>query len=372
MDEQQQERLRALWKSGRDKYRSFFAVLEQVRHEIGNDALPKYCVEELGIGLSVITLATNILNGIDAKIAKSELVTANALEKERRAMVRSELAAANKIAKEQRATIKSRKETPHQSQAPVGTAIPTATNRSLDAIANEILKHERNAVASVIAIGGLLVEAAAQCEHGEYMEWLTKHFAWSHQSSLRYRRLFQLTQNQHSVDFEALNISLSALYFAADVSQSVLPQKNEALAAIIEAATKQRVSRAVAGDIFNSIVNPPGPEKPETIDDDDDSTIIADEEEGDEDVTDVSGDVTSSADERLRPLLFQSALQIMIATHANSPDDDWLKEIEANGRVAFYQLCDHMNALRSKVEAITGPLKSKADRAEAKAKNGKH
>lgn len=77
MDIQQAERLRALWKSGRDKYSSFFAGIEEVRREIGNESLPAWCVTNLQIGLVAITKAVNLLNEIDAQKAKAALSSAN-------------------------------------------------------------------------------------------------------------------------------------------------------------------------------------------------------------------------------------------------------------------------------------------------------
>jgi hypothetical protein len=84
MDMQQSERLRALWKSGRDKYRSFFTVLSEVRQEIGDDALPHYCIAELHIGISVITEVSKIMRGVDAEIIKDGLSSANKAEAARR------------------------------------------------------------------------------------------------------------------------------------------------------------------------------------------------------------------------------------------------------------------------------------------------
>ena len=65
MDTQQAQRLRVLWKSGRDKYSAFFSGLEEVRREIGDDALPSWCRTELFIGLSVIVEFTALLNKAD-------------------------------------------------------------------------------------------------------------------------------------------------------------------------------------------------------------------------------------------------------------------------------------------------------------------
>jgi hypothetical protein len=69
-------RLRALWKSGRDKYSSFYTVLGEVRPEIGDDALPNWCFDNLRIGIDVITETAKVLRGVDAKIAKADLAAA--------------------------------------------------------------------------------------------------------------------------------------------------------------------------------------------------------------------------------------------------------------------------------------------------------
>jgi hypothetical protein len=88
MDNQQAERMRVLWKSGRDKLRSFFVHLSEVREEIGDDALPAWCMNELGIGLSVIARMTATLSAVDGELAKAELAKATKAEKERRAAER--------------------------------------------------------------------------------------------------------------------------------------------------------------------------------------------------------------------------------------------------------------------------------------------
>jgi hypothetical protein len=79
------ERMRVLWKSGRDKYRSFFAVLDEVRGEIGSAKLPAWCVSELHIGLSVIMKATALLTQLDQERIKTDNAAALAAEREQRA-----------------------------------------------------------------------------------------------------------------------------------------------------------------------------------------------------------------------------------------------------------------------------------------------
>src|SRR5580765_5065496 len=83
MDAQTAERLIALWKSGRDKYRSFFTVLNEVRREIGDKELANWCFHELHIGMSVINHVIGVFNKSEAAAVKTELAEANRIEKER-------------------------------------------------------------------------------------------------------------------------------------------------------------------------------------------------------------------------------------------------------------------------------------------------
>jgi regulator of replication initiation timing/molybdopterin converting factor small subunit len=73
---EQAERLRALWKSGRDKYVSFFAVLSEVKREVGDDKLSDWCFYELRIPLPVIVRAHGLLTEADAARVKADLAAA--------------------------------------------------------------------------------------------------------------------------------------------------------------------------------------------------------------------------------------------------------------------------------------------------------
>jgi flagellar biosynthesis GTPase FlhF len=81
-------RLIVLWKNARDKYRSFFSVLNEVRREIGDDALSVYCREQLRISLSIILETSKLLSKTDAEIVKEELAAATRVEKAKRAIER--------------------------------------------------------------------------------------------------------------------------------------------------------------------------------------------------------------------------------------------------------------------------------------------
>ena len=71
VDQQQVLRLQALFKSGRDKLQSFFAVLNEVRLEIGDQALPSWCFNELHIGFSVVDNIAKVLVKTDEERIKN-------------------------------------------------------------------------------------------------------------------------------------------------------------------------------------------------------------------------------------------------------------------------------------------------------------
>jgi hypothetical protein len=80
---QSADRLIALWKSGRDKYRSFFSVLNEVRREIGDEALADWCRNELHIGLSIIHNAAGFLTRTETIAVQKEMEAAIRLERQR-------------------------------------------------------------------------------------------------------------------------------------------------------------------------------------------------------------------------------------------------------------------------------------------------
>ena len=82
---QEAERLRALWKSGRDKYASFFHVFSDVRKEVGDANLADWCYRELRISLDIVLMAGKTLTKIDGERVKAEFAAANKVENEKRA-----------------------------------------------------------------------------------------------------------------------------------------------------------------------------------------------------------------------------------------------------------------------------------------------
>jgi Protein of unknown function (DUF3102) len=299
-------------------------------------------------------------------------------------------------------------------------------NKSLDKKLAELLAFQRRTISGVVGTGRVLTEIKEQLDHGEFTAWLKQNCGWSHATTLRYRRSFEWANTID--DFENLNLTIMVLYFCAEKHAKASESADEyygadckaGLTAVVTVARKRLIDRDEAEGIYllafseeerlrsdaggiRTVVPAEDDdiEVDETIDDDDDSTFPIDEEEGDVDGTDTNVDVAprsphtliitpdgdgmecdcpplkyihqTVAGERTEylpasPLHFLSALHMMIATHANSLDDDSLREIEARGKVEYHRLVDHLVDLRSKSEAGNSPIKTKADRAEAKAR----
>src|SRR5262249_14494296 len=78
------ERMKALWRSGQDKYNSFFYCLNEVRGHVGDDALMEWCFENLKISITKINLARDLLRKIDAEKVKEDLRASNEAAKQKR------------------------------------------------------------------------------------------------------------------------------------------------------------------------------------------------------------------------------------------------------------------------------------------------
>jgi len=107
--------------------------------------------------------------------------------------------------------------------------------RSLDTIADSIHKLERK---NIFAIGDLLLEAKAQCEHGEWLDWLSREFDWSVDTAERYMRSAEMSAKFRNL--RNLKLAATTLYELADHDEQ------EDLPAIIEElgkhATKTRLA----------------------------------------------------------------------------------------------------------------------------------
>jgi hypothetical protein len=76
------QRLRVLWKSGRDKYQSFFYELAEVQKQVGKRSLPKWCRENLGMHLHIVMAMAGMLTKADKAGVKAEFAGAIEAEKQ--------------------------------------------------------------------------------------------------------------------------------------------------------------------------------------------------------------------------------------------------------------------------------------------------
>jgi hypothetical protein len=283
-------------------------------------------------------------------------------------------------------------ETPTESQGgqPVsslaGQALMLATdNRSLDKKVEQLLACQRKTISGVVGTGKILNEVRELLEHGEYQDWLENNCPWSASTSLRYRRSYEFST---TIDvFASLNLTIMTLYFLADLHADETQEEinKAAIKAIVKISRKRLMVEDEAQEIYDAIrekmINPnpidPIPDElpPPTTPEPETSTPEEPEPEPESSGPPLSMIHETPAGERTEylpasPLHFLSALHAILATHTKASDDKWLEQIESNP-VEFYKLLDHMNDLRSKREASNSPIKTKADRAEAKAKNGR-
>jgi Protein of unknown function (DUF3102) len=143
---------------------------------------------------------------------------------------------------------------------------PLSNTKALAHISQQIKALEKKSIQNVVEIGRLLHEAEQQCDHGKYMKWLKCEFGWSHQTSLNYRGVYDLSQNPKISDFEKLDISITALYRVADRINDETSWAQTACEAILEAAKSRRVTYRAALDIFvehkdEAFALPPKPDK---------------------------------------------------------------------------------------------------------------
>jgi hypothetical protein len=105
--------------------------------------------------------------------------------------------------------------------------------RSLDAIADDINKLSR---ASIFDIGGLLLEAKTQCEHGQWLKWIWRNFEYAEGTAQRYMTAATLAGKYRTV--RDLKISARTVYRLAGEDEADLPAIIKELA---KHATKTRL-----------------------------------------------------------------------------------------------------------------------------------
>jgi len=87
---EQIERIRVLWNRARNMYSSAFAVLDEVRSEIGDERFAAWCFHELHISLSILNNTSAILKSEDAAIVRDKNKRAKEYANEQRRAAKAE------------------------------------------------------------------------------------------------------------------------------------------------------------------------------------------------------------------------------------------------------------------------------------------
>jgi hypothetical protein len=234
--------------------------------------------------------------------------------------------------------------------------------RTLAQISQKIKKLEKRTIQNVIEIGKLLHEASEKCEHGEYKNWLKSEFSWSDQTALNYRHVYALTQKPNSLDFAQLNISISAVYFIARMLKDGQELYQAAAKAIIAAAKKDRVTYPIAIGIWNKYISE---HQLDGSDETESDETESDEAESDEAESEDAPEPTADGDE-LSPLRFDDKVGHALRNLIRCIDEDWTESAKTITRDQHRQI---ISLLELAYTARVGdPVKLKADRAEASAK----
>jgi hypothetical protein len=106
--------------------------------------------------------------------------------------------------------------------------------RSLDIIADDINKLERG---SIFDIGDLLLEAKAQCQHGQWAKWIWDNFEYCEATAQRYMQAAKLATKYRTV--RDLKVSARTIYALAGEDEEHLPSIVQELA---KHATKTRLT----------------------------------------------------------------------------------------------------------------------------------
>jgi hypothetical protein len=120
----------------------------------------------------------------------------------------------------------------------------TNNARSLNVIADTILSLERG---NVFEIGDLFIEAKAQCEHGEWLDWLRSEIDWSVDTAQRYMKVAEMTAKNRTL--RHLNLAATTLYqlVREHHDDKFLPS---IVAELAKHATKTKLRPADAGRVI--------------------------------------------------------------------------------------------------------------------------
>jgi hypothetical protein len=119
---------------------------------------------------------------------------------------------------------------------------------------NLVKGFEKKSIFEQIQVGRVIQQVFDECEPGDFMRWVAEDLQWSHGTSLNYRNLYALSKSRNRYDFAKLDITQTALYLAAAAAATEEPCGNIFCDAILDAAKHRRVSRRIAVDIVQQIV----------------------------------------------------------------------------------------------------------------------
>jgi hypothetical protein len=111
-----------------------------------------------------------------------------------------------------------------------------SANRTLPVITDELSIALKRETSDISIIGGLLVEARTQLNHGRWYEWLRENFSLSRQSADRYVKLHKALVKTPKISDLKLRPTLLDQLFLRPPKRSFLPEVREAILA--EAITK--------------------------------------------------------------------------------------------------------------------------------------
>jgi hypothetical protein len=180
--------LKVRWDKGMNYFSSFFAELERLRPQIGDDKLNDWCFWNMGIGLKTIMGTARILQEEDARRVRDEMKIASDITKAKAAQERYAIAAekaaklaAVEAARQQRETEEQRQretveaETRRQRDLAMANLTPKnsqVTDEIVGAIKERILKSgpanlRRNAIMTDLGISRKIYDRAVERARGE-------------------------------------------------------------------------------------------------------------------------------------------------------------------------------------------------------------
>ena len=134
--------------------------------------------------------------------------------------------------------------------------------RDIGEIASELQTALKREATDIIAIGGLLIEAQTQLEHGEWLPWLKEHFGSSTSTAENYMAAAKFAAKFPTVG--NLKLRPTTLYLlGTELDEPDGLYSPKAIKAILKAAETEWINADRADDIARSLLPPEPPETTE-------------------------------------------------------------------------------------------------------------